>query len=139
MPKIGSLSKFLKFDLLLTSTDLWWNLFLWSKCHILCWSMLSYEFVWKKCVPEFFSRKLPLFDLDWPRVTSREFSCQNFMVYFSQGYHMSIHTKICDLWWPQMTSWVKIILPSGSRISYENVCWKLGPWVHFSKFSVFDL
>ena len=72
-------------------------------------------------------------------MTSREFSCQNFMVYFSQGYHMSIHTKICDLWWPQMTSWVKIILPSGSRISYENVCWKLGPWVHFSKLSIFDL
>ena len=53
-------------------------------------------------------------------MTSKEFSCQNRMAYVCQRYHMSIYTKNCDLWWPQMTSGVKMLFPMWVR----DIIWK---------------
>ena len=137
MPKIGTLSTFFKFDLLLTSTHLWWNLFFVVKMP---YPMLVNAIIWvcmqKLCPWVLFKENylfLILIDLEWPL----------------RNAHVKLEwlMYVRDIIWvfiPKIVTYgdLKWLLGSkcyflcGSGTSYENVCWKFGPWVHFSKLSI---
>ena len=72
MPKFGSIGAFFKFDLLLTSSNLWWLLE--SKCHSLCIGDIIWTWMQKTgSLSAFFKFDLILTscDLQWPLITFR--------------------------------------------------------------------